>query len=250
MFDGRLAIPFSTPNCPIPKFGFFNPHRTCYRVNRVSAIPPTSVLLQTDESDNLPDLKKGHNSKSSSVNRESARSLLSQSNTIGIIGGVSADSTLNFVKNLVKLSSKEEKFHLPFILCSDPDLNNKLSGHERNSLPSISGKTESVEIDSKMILENLRQKRMFLESSGARCIVMPCHISHSWHNEVADGCPVLFLHMGECVAKELKNAKLKPLEAGSPLRIGVLASNAILESGFYQEKLQNEVKNLKIAFGV
>ncbi|XP_050884406.1 uncharacterized protein LOC127087551 isoform X2 [Lathyrus oleraceus] len=40
--------------------------------------------------------------------------------------------------------------------------------------------------------------------------------------------------------KELKEAKLKPLEAGSPLRIGVLATNATLAAGFYKEKLQNE----------
>ncbi|OMO54284.1 Asp/Glu racemase [Corchorus capsularis] len=46
--------------------------------------------------------------------------------------------------------------------------------------------------------------------------------------------------MGECVARELKEAKLKPLEAGSPLRIGVLATVATLKAGFYQEKLQNE----------
>ncbi|KAG4125071.1 hypothetical protein ERO13_D10G075401v2 [Gossypium hirsutum] len=40
--------------------------------------------------------------------------------------------------------------------------------------------------------------------------------------------------------RELKEAKLKPLEAGSPLRIGVLATDATLKAGFYQEKLQNE----------
>ncbi|GJV44306.1 probable amino-acid racemase [Tanacetum coccineum] len=36
-------------------------------------------------------------------------------------------------------------------------------------------------------------------------------------------------------------AKLKPIEAGSPMRIGVLATNAILNAGFYQDKLQKEV---------
>ncbi|GKC69387.1 probable amino-acid racemase [Tanacetum coccineum] len=36
-------------------------------------------------------------------------------------------------------------------------------------------------------------------------------------------------------------AKLKPIEAGSPVRIGVLATNAILNAGFYQDKLQKEV---------
>ena len=47
--------------------------------------------------------------------------------------------------------------------------------------------------------------------------------------------------MGESVARELKEAKLKPPEAGSLLRIGVLATDANLKAGFYQEKLQNEV---------
>ncbi|PKI48511.1 hypothetical protein CRG98_031133 [Punica granatum] len=69
---------------------------------------------------------------------------------------------------------------------------------------------------------------------------MPCHISHSWHNEVSEGSSVPFLHMADCVAKELKDTKMKPLEAGSPLRIGLLATDAILSAGFYQEKLQNE----------
>ncbi|KAL1169228.1 hypothetical protein V6Z11_A05G133400 [Gossypium hirsutum] len=46
--------------------------------------------------------------------------------------------------------------------------------------------------------------------------------------------------MAECVARELKEAGLKPLEAGSPLRIGVLATDATLKAGFYQEKLQIE----------
>ncbi|KAJ6394465.1 hypothetical protein OIU77_023634 [Salix suchowensis] len=37
-----------------------------------------------------------------------------------------------------------------------------------------------------------------------------------------------------------KLIKLKPLEAGSPLRNGLLATNATLTAGFYQEKLRSE----------
>ncbi|OMO81270.1 hypothetical protein CCACVL1_12498 [Corchorus capsularis] len=40
---------------------------------------------------------------------------------------------------------------------------------------------------------------------------------------------------------ELKEAKLKPLDAGSSVRIGVLAACETIASGFYQEKLQNQV---------
>ncbi|KVI06018.1 Asp/Glu/hydantoin racemase [Cynara cardunculus var. scolymus] len=98
----------------------------------------------------------------------------------------------------------------------------------------------SQENDYTQIVENLRHKRVFLERSGACCIVMPCQTSHSWYDEVSDGCSVPVLHMGECVAKELKEAKLKPLEAGSPLRIGVLATDATLKARFYHDKLQKE----------
>ncbi|TKY64542.1 hypothetical protein E2542_SST14440 [Spatholobus suberectus] len=70
---------------------------------------------------------------------------------------------------------------------------------------------------------------------------MPCHVSHSWYEEVSKGCSVPFLHMAEFIARKLKEAKLKPLEAGNPLQIGVLAINAILAAWFYQEKLQKEV---------
>ncbi|CAH1443498.1 unnamed protein product [Lactuca virosa] len=145
--------------------------------------------------------------------------------SVGIIGGVSSNATLNFIKKLVNMSNevKKDENGLPFVLCSDPILNKSLQ---------VNDQTQIVKI--------LRQKRVFLEKSGARCIVMPCHISHSWYDQVSKDSSVPILHMGECVAKQLKEAKLKPLEAGSPLRIGVLATNETLKAGFYQEKLQKE----------
>jgi aspartate/glutamate racemase len=44
-------------------------------------------------------------------------------------------------------------------------------------------------------LPQLWSNKVFLENSGAHCIVMPCNISHSWHDEVSKGCSVPFLHM-------------------------------------------------------
>jgi len=71
---------------------------------------------------------------------------------------------------------------------------------------------------------------------------MPCHVSHVWYDEVSRGCSVPFLHIVECVAKELKEeANLRQVEAGSNLRIGVLASETILTSGFYQGQLKDLV---------
>lgn len=153
------------------------------------------------------------------------------SNGIGIIGGVSIDSSLNFAKRLKNLQLEEEQSSPPFLLCSDPALSKEISS------TFFSAKTER---DCTSVVENLRCKRAFLEKSGVCCMVMPCHISHSWHEQINEGCSVPFLHVGECVANELKEAKLKPLEAGSPLRIGVLATNVALDPTIYQEKLENE----------
>ncbi|EEF44762.1 uncharacterized protein LOC8282299 [Ricinus communis] len=237
MFDGSLIMSFHSLNYPSHRFNNVNTHKTSYkaRSNLVQAVPPSSVILHTDESGRFRGSKKSSGSTS-----DSSDLLLNQANTVGIIGGTSVNCALNFLKKLVQWSSEDGKDSLPFVLCSDPVLNKELLSHERDFFPSIGRQKEYSKLDHAQIVENLRSKRVFLERSGARCIVMPCHISHSWHEQVSKGCSIHFLHMGECVARELKEAKLKPLEAGSPLRIGVLAANATLTAGFYQEKLQSE----------
>ncbi|KDP37116.1 hypothetical protein JCGZ_06172 [Jatropha curcas] len=229
---------FHSLNYPSYILSHVNTHKTLSkaRMNPVLAIPPSSVVLHADESGNFHEPKK----ISGLMRSDSSDSLLSQENTVGIIGGISANSNVNFLRKLVQWSSKAGQDSLPFVLCSDPVLSKELLLHERNSFTSLGRQNENFQLDHTKIVENLRGKRVFLERSGARCIVMPCHISHSWHDEASKGCSVHFLHMGECVARELKEAKLKPLEAGSPLRIGLLATNAILSAGFYQEKLQSE----------
>ncbi|XP_059640764.1 uncharacterized protein LOC132282938 [Cornus florida] len=236
-----MAMSFHTLNYPCHTFGYMNKHRTQYKT-RTNPVLPLSILLQTNDSGNLLDSKNSSGISTGSTSNYFSGSLLSQANTVGILGGVSIDSTLNFLNKLVRWSSKDGEDCLPFVLCSDPVLNKELLSHERNFFPSLNlkNKNEYSQMDHTSIQEHLRCKRVFLEQSGARCIVMPCHVSHSWHDEVSRGCSVPFLHMGECVARELKAAKLRPLEAGSPLRIGVLGDNATLTAGFYQEKLKIE----------
>lgn len=158
--------------------------------------------------------------------------LTDQTNVIGILGG---DSSLIFAKKLV-----DRERELPFIICTDPALSNELLLLDRGSLHCISGKPARVHIDHSSIVENLRCKRAILEKSGVCCIVMPCHVLHSWQDEIEEGCSVPFIHMGESVAEELKEAKLRPVEAGSPVSIGVLATNTTLVTRMYQENLENE----------
>ncbi|KAL6584765.1 hypothetical protein OROMI_004054 [Orobanche minor] len=161
-----------------------------------------------------------------------------RSNGIGIIGGISVDSSLSFANKLINNNNNSPPH---FVLCSDPTLSKELLSMERNYFAARNEKSSSNSFDHSLIVEKIRRKRMVLEESGVCCcVVMPCHLLHSWYDEIGQGCRVRFLHVGECVAKELKEAELRPVEAGSPIRIGVLATNENLVARFYKEKLQNE----------
>ncbi|XP_027122694.1 uncharacterized protein [Coffea arabica] len=235
-----MAASFQSLNHPSHALGFISRQRSqnTVRRNPVLALSPSSIIPKIEESGDLLDFSK--NSRSTSALIDGGGSLLSR-NSVGVIGGASVVSTVKFAKKLVDWSSKDaESSSIPFVLCSDPVLSKELLFHERSSLPFLTSKGEHRAKDHGPAVSNLRTKRIFLENSGAGCIVTPCHVSHSWYDEVAEGCSVPFLHIGECVAKELKEAKMKPLEAGSPLRIGIIASDATLAAGFYQKKLQNE----------
>ena len=244
MLDVVLTMSLRTLNHPSQVLRYVNTPGKLYKTRwyQVQAVPPSSIILNEDESKKFPDSGKLYGSNLVSGRSESATPLVSQASSVGIIGGKSVEATLKFLDKLVELTSEDDENSVPFVLCSDPALSRELLSYEKSYLLSGRSKAQSVKLDSSPIAQHLRNKRVFLENSGARSVVMPCHISHSWYEEVSKECSVPFPHVAECVARELKEAKFKPLEAGSPLRIGVLATNPTLAAGFYQEKLQNEVK--------
>lgn len=241
-----MTLSFHTVNCP-PVVGNLGKNRNqcrtrlnhCFSVQIMS-----SALLQNDESGrNLPESKKiVSSSVLKCVRRQNSR-LLSQANTVGIIGGFSVVSTLIFLEKLVWWSSRNGEECVPFVVCSDPALDCGLIISQGSIHSSSSGGeiVRKMEVNHEPVIENLRRKRLFLEQSGACCIVMPCHISNAWHDGISEGCSLPFFHVGECVARELKDAKLKPLDAGSDVRIGVLSTCETIAAGSYQEKLRKQV---------
>ncbi|KAB2609791.1 hypothetical protein D8674_040173 [Pyrus ussuriensis x Pyrus communis] len=239
MVDAGMTISFHTQNRPPLLFGLLTKTRTQYRTKSSSFVAAVQVssVLQTNESGNLPQSKKVRNSGLPLTRCH----VLSQPNTVGIIGGVSVYSSLLFLEKLVWWSLKDGGECPPFIVCSDPTLYKELP--IRSLLHSLTRRsTSSAQIlsNNRPVIESLCLKRAFLEHSGAQCIVMPCHLSHAWHDQISEDCSLRFLHIGECVARELREANLKPLEKGSNVRIGVLAADATLMAGFYQEKLQSQ----------
>ena len=228
MFDGVMRSSFNTLNCPQVHVRNVNKRRAHHKTRTDSslAIQVSSTVLQTEEG--------GESTKSSQI----PGSFLSGERCripVGIIGGVSVVSTLIFLEKLVWWSSRSGGESASFIVCNDPAITRLLH-------PSPDSDTKGIDhYDRYSVIENLRQKRVFLEQSGVRCIVMPCHVSHLWHREVSLGCSVPFLNIGDCVARELKEAKFRPLEAGSSVQIGVLANSSSSTAAFYKKKLQSQV---------
>ncbi|CAL4949311.1 unnamed protein product [Urochloa decumbens] len=188
---------------------------------------PSPIVLKTD-STIYPSEPKNLDASSSASRSGPYNATCHPSGTAGVMGA-SSTSSLRFLEKFVCWSTRDGEEAPPFIICSDPLIKKELlsSGHQLTS-------------DSSIALGKLRQKRLFLEQSGACCIIMPCQFLHAWHDEISQGCSVPFLHIGDCVAKELKAANLKPVEYGSNVRVGVLATNDTLATKCYLDKLESQ----------
>jgi aspartate/glutamate racemase len=151
------------------------------------------------------------------------------SGTIGVMGA-SFTSSLRFLDKLVCWGTRDGEETPPFAICNDPLIKKELLLAEAQ-----------LTSDCNIALGKLMQKRLFLEQSGARCIVMPCQFLHDWHDEISHDCSVPFLHIGDSVVKELKASKLKAVECGSNARVGVLATDSMLATNCYLDKLESQV---------
>ncbi|KNA13557.1 hypothetical protein SOVF_115590 [Spinacia oleracea] len=213
-FGMALSFSLSASNYPLNVVNDVkNNNKNKRSMIRSLPFSPWSSLL----SSSLP-IKTGQETKSSEPQKIysslSGPLCYNQENTVGIIGGVSVLSTLIFLEKFVLWSSRDKHETVPFIVCSDPASPSRCDYISDSNNGGISSGLDKIRV-----VENLRCKRMFLEQGGARCIVMPCHLSHAWYGEISQGCKQPFLHVADCVARELKEARFRPLEAGSSVKV-------------------------------
>ncbi|KAJ1390213.1 Asp/Glu/hydantoin racemase [Sesbania bispinosa] len=156
------------------------------RSNSSTVFQLSSVLL-TDENGNNPE------PGTSLMRCQSSASLLSQPNTVGVIGGVSVLSTLIFLEKLACWGSRNGKECPPFVVCSDPVLSKVLS--LRSPFPSSRNRMAHIKFNQDLVIENLQYKKNFLKQSGACGLAMPCHLSHAWHSEISEDGSLPFLHI-------------------------------------------------------
>lgn len=167
------------------------------------------------------------------TNLSSVDERLRASNTVGILGGISTVATANFMKRVVQAALEDDANEsIPLLVSCGTHWKPKTSREIAGQDPS-----RICQSSPQLPISSLVESRVVLEQSGAKCIVLPCHISHMWYDKIAHGSSVPVLHIADCLAEELNSLNLRPIEIGSRPKIGLLGTEATVKASFYQRKL-------------
>jgi aspartate racemase len=141
---------------------------------------------------------------------------MSETKSVGVIGGLGPLATLDFFERVLRRTrAVREQDHLRLIIDNDPKIPDR-NAHMRGDGPSPGPALASC--------------ARGLEAAGADFIVMACNTAHAWEADIRAAISVPFLS----IIKETTNAvaELRP-EA-----VGVMAVDACLSAGLYQEALK------------
>ena len=137
---------------------------------------------------------------------------------IGVLGGMGPAATVDFLAKLIRLTpARRDQDHVPVVVVSDPRVPDRIG-------PIMEGCGPSP-------LDALRRGIRTLEQAGAACIAIPCHTAHFWYDQMVASARVPILHIVDAVLADLARDDA----AQGP--VGLLATAATLEAGFYQERL-------------
>lgn len=136
---------------------------------------------------------------------------------LGVLGGMGPMATVDFMSKVIKNTPAScDQDHIEMVVCSAtgvPDRTAAILDQGRDPLPAM--------------LDGLRR----LESSGARCIAIPCNTAHYWHGALQAKTSVPILHIVDAVADTLAHRGM------TGATIGVLATDGTVRAGVYQTQL-------------
>lgn len=139
--------------------------------------------------------------------------------TIGLIGGMSWESTVDYYKYINKIvNQKLGKIHSAKIQLHSVDY------QEINNIQQEKGWSAVSEI-----VVNIARK---LESSGADCILICCNTVHMIAEDVQSNITIPFIHIADAVGEEIKKIGLK--------KVALLGTKTTMEGGFFKERLKQK----------
>ena len=136
--------------------------------------------------------------------------------TVGIIGGMGPEATLDFITRIRRKSAvHKEQDHIHLLVDDNPKIN------DRNKAILGKGPSAGPEIATMAVR---------LERAGADFLVMPCNTAHAFSSYVTGSIHVPFVS----IITETCNA-LSPLEVS---KVGLLLADGCRAAGLYQEALR------------
>ncbi|WP_373974836.1 aspartate/glutamate racemase family protein [Chitinibacter sp. SCUT-21] len=138
--------------------------------------------------------------------------------TIGMIGGMSWESTIPYYREInQQVKAQLGGFHSAKIILISVDFA-EIEAHQRANEWEVAAKK----------LANAAQQ---LQNMGADCIILCTNTMHIVADQICHGLAVPFLHIADATAQQIKNAQLS--------KIGLLGTRFTMERDFYIERLQS-----------
>jgi aspartate racemase len=138
---------------------------------------------------------------------------------LGVLGGMGPLATVDFLKKLIAATpAQKDPDHVPVIVYSVPQIPDRVAPvlHPTGTSPLPA------------MLEGVRT----LEAAGAECIAIPCITAHHWYEELCRSAQVPIIHIADTTCNAM-------LAQGVHGEVGLLATDATLHSGFFQQRLQS-----------
>lgn len=140
--------------------------------------------------------------------------------TVGVLGGMGALATVDFLHKLVLATPANcDQDHISLLVRFCPEVPDRVD--------ALLGRGPSPE-------SALVAAALGLERGGAQCLAMPCNTAHAWHDAIAHALSIPILHIADASLKAV-------CLLGAPDAVGLLATTGTLRSGIYQSRGGNDV---------
>lgn len=138
---------------------------------------------------------------------------------LGVLGGMGPLASADFFKKLIAATpAQKDSEHIPLIMYSVPQIPDRVTPILHAAGPS----------PLPAMVEGVRT----LEAAGAECIAIPCITAHHWYDELCQAAAVPIIHIADATCAAM-------VTQGVRGDVALLATDATVHSGFFQQRLQN-----------
>ena len=137
----------------------------------------------------------------------------------GILGGMGPEATIDLMQRIIRLTpALDDIDHLRCIVDNNPKVPSRIKA-------IIDGNGE----DPGPCMADMARR---LESWGAYFLAIPCNTAHYYYKTVADAVKIPVINLIDLVVSQVK------MTNPNCLKIGVLASTALLMTGLYEKRFK------------